>query len=80
MSRRSAQTGSISISGDWWRVRFWMDVPGQENRVRMSKRICPVSGPGVLTESERSRKAKRIVAEPQGSPKTGHVGSAENRP
>jgi hypothetical protein len=29
----------------------------------MSKRICPVSGPGVLTESERRRKAKRLVAE-----------------
>jgi hypothetical protein len=40
-----------------------MDVAGQENRVRMSKRICPVSGPGVLTESERRRKAKQLVAE-----------------
>ena len=28
----------------------------------MSERICPVIGPGVLTESERKRKAKRIVA------------------
>ena len=62
MSRRSGQTGSISINGNWWRVRFWKDVEGQEQRLRMSERICPVSGPGSLTESERRRKAKQIVA------------------
>ena len=28
----------------------------------MSERICPVIGPGVLTESERKRKARQIVA------------------
>jgi integrase len=61
MSRRSGQVGSISVSGKWWRVRFWMDVEGQEQRQYMSERICPVSGPGALTESERKRRAKRIV-------------------
>ena len=29
----------------------------------MSERICPVSGPGLLTESERKRKAKQIIAD-----------------
>ena len=62
MSRRSGQTGSISISGNWWRVRFWKDVDGQEDRMYMSERICPVIGLGVLTESERKRKARQIVA------------------
>jgi hypothetical protein len=38
-----------------------MDVEGQEQRQYMSERICPVSGPGVLTKSERKRMAKRIV-------------------
>ncbi len=61
MSRRSGQVGSISVSGNWWRVRFWLDVEEQEQRQYMSERICPVSGPGVLTESERRRRAKRIV-------------------
>ena len=62
MSRRRGQTGSISINGKWWTVRFWMDIPGQENRIYMREKICPTSGPGLLTASARGRKAKEIIA------------------
>ena len=63
MSRRSGQTGHIEQTGNWFVVRFWMDVPGQEKRKHMSIRICQINGPGRLTKAERERKAKQIIAE-----------------
>src|ERR1700740_3728031 len=60
MSRRS-QVGSIEVSGKWYVVRFWKDVPGQENRIHACERICPVEGPGALTKAERKRMALDIV-------------------
>ena len=60
MSRRS-QVGSIEKTGKWYVVRFWKDVPGQEQRVHASERICPVSGPGSLNRTERRRRALQIV-------------------
>jgi len=62
MSRRSGQDGSIQKEGKWYVVRWWMDVEGQEKRERKYARICPVSGPGKLSASERERKAKEIIA------------------
>ncbi len=62
MSRRSGQNGYIERSGKWYVVRFWMDVPGQEKRQHVRQKVCPISGPGSLTESERRRKAKEIIA------------------
>src|SRR5882757_8937070 len=62
MSRRSGQSGSIQQDGNWYVVRFWKDVVGQEKRQRVYERICPVSGPGKLSASERERKAKEIIA------------------
>jgi integrase len=60
MSRRS-QVGSIETSGKWYVVRFWKDVPGQDERIHASERICPISGPGSLTKAERRTKALEIV-------------------
>lgn len=62
MSRRSGQSGSIQEDGNWYVVRFWKDVAGQEKRQRVREKICPISGPGKLSASERERKAKEIVA------------------
>ena len=62
MSRRRGQNGYIETSGNWWVVRFRMDVPGQEDRTNMREKICPISGPGSLSASERKRKAKQIIA------------------
>src|SRR5258707_10311394 len=39
-----------------------MDVEGQEKRRRVYERICPVSGRGSLSASERQRRAKEIIA------------------
>ena len=57
-SLRSADT-----SGKWWVVRWWMDMEGQDKRVHKRARICPISGPGVLSKSERLRRAREIVTE-----------------
>lgn len=62
MSRRSGQNPKPQKEGNWYVVRFWMDVEGQEKRKRMYERICPVSGPDKLSASERERKAKEIIA------------------
>ena len=42
-------------------IRYWKDIAGQEKRVRMRERICPISGPGSLSKSERQRKARDII-------------------
>jgi hypothetical protein len=63
MSRRSGQSGYIEKSGNWYVVRFRMDVPEQAKRKHMCVRISPISGPGSLTKPERERKAKEIIAE-----------------
>ena len=63
MSRRRGQNGSIEGSGKWYVVRWWMDVPGQEKRKLMRKRVCPVSGPGLLSKSERERRGREIIVE-----------------
>jgi integrase len=40
-----------------------MDVPGQEERKHMRARACPISGPGLLSTSERERRGREIIAE-----------------
>src|ERR1700757_714031 len=61
LSRRTGQDGHIEKSGRWFVVRFWKDIAGQERRVHVRERICPISGPGLLSKSERKRKAKEII-------------------
>ncbi|HJT71530.1 MAG TPA: site-specific integrase [Terriglobales bacterium] len=61
MARRSGQSPKPEVHGGWWTVRFWIDVPGQEARVRVRERICPISGPGLLPRPEIARKAKEII-------------------
>jgi len=61
LSRRTGQEGHIEKSGRWYVVRYWKDIAGQEKRQHVRERICPISGPGRLSSSERKRKAKEIV-------------------
>jgi Phage integrase family len=63
MSRRTGQNGHLERSGKWWVVRWWMDVAGQEERVHERARVCPITGPGSLTQSARERRAREIIAE-----------------
>ena len=60
MSRRF-QTGSIEKSGKWVVVRFWKDLAGEDKRVHACERICPVSGPDKLNNTEIQRKAQEIL-------------------
>ena len=62
MSRRSGQSGHVEVSDRWYVVRFWMDISGQQERRLVREKICPANGPGRLSESERKRKAKEIIA------------------
>ncbi len=61
MSRRSGQNGYIEKSGNWYVVRWRMDVEGQDERRCLREKICPISGPDKLSASARERKAKVIV-------------------
>lgn len=61
MSRRRGQNGHIEKSGKWFVVRFWKDIAGQEKRQHVRERICPISGKGSMTASQRERRAKEIV-------------------
>jgi hypothetical protein len=62
MSRRRGQNGHPEKSGKWWVIRWWMDVPGKEERVLKRAKICPISGPGSLSDSERKRRGREIIA------------------
>src|SRR5215831_1440973 len=61
LSRRTGQSGHIEKSGRWYVVRYWKDITGQEKREHVRERICPISGPGSLSQSERKRRAKEII-------------------
>jgi integrase len=61
LSRRTGQNGHIEKSGRWFVVRYWKDIPGQDRRVHVRERICPISGHGLLSKSERKRKAREII-------------------
>ena len=42
-------------------VRYWKDIAGEENRQLVRERICPISGPGLLSKSERKRRAREVI-------------------
>ena len=63
MSRRTGQNGHLERKGKYWVVRWWEDVFGQNERIHRSAQICPISGPGSLTKSERERRAREIIRE-----------------
>jgi integrase len=65
MSRRSGQNGTVVIAGNWYRVRWRMDVEGQEKRINMNEKVAPVvfdrNGEPKLPSAEVERKAREIV-------------------
>lgn len=70
MSRRPGQDGSKEYKeGGWWKVRVWVDIPGQTERSHPGIPICPVEGPGALNASERSARKREIIAEHTGKNK-----------
>jgi integrase len=65
MNRRSGQNGTVVIAGNWYRVRWRMDVVGQEQRINMNEKVAPVvfdrSGKPKPPSSDVLRKAREIV-------------------
>jgi integrase len=65
MSRRSGQNGTVVIAGNWYRVRWRMDVEGQEKRISMNEKVAPVifdrSGNPKPPSIDVLRKAREIV-------------------
>jgi integrase len=65
MNRRSGQNGTVVIAGKWYRVRWRMDVEGQEKRINMNEKVAPVvfdkNGEPKLPSVEVQRKAREIV-------------------
>ena len=57
MSRRSGQNGSIVIQSGWYRVRWRMDVEGQEERINMSEKIALV----VLDKGGKPKPASQAI-------------------
>jgi hypothetical protein len=70
MSRRPGQEGSREyIEGSRHKFRLWLDVPGQDERVHASIKICPVEAPGALNPSKRSARKRELLAEYTGKNK-----------
>ena len=42
-------------------MRFWLDISGQDRRMHVRERVCPISGPGLLCKNDRKRKAREII-------------------
>jgi integrase len=62
MSRRSGQKGQVVKKGGMWHVRFYVDVPGKEERQRKSVPIGPIKGERKLTKPEAERKGAELIA------------------
>jgi integrase len=65
MSRRSGQNGTVVIAGKWYRVRWRMDVEGQEERINMNQKVAPLlfdrSGKPKPPSIDVLRNAREIV-------------------
>src|ERR1700733_3006726 len=58
MSRRSGQNPKPVIHRGWWTIRYWIDVRGQEMRMRVLWRGQHRSDPRRDASSEMARKAR----------------------
>jgi len=62
MSRRFGQKGTVVKKGCMWHVRYYVDVQGQDKRLRKSVPIGPCIGKDKLTKPEAVRKGAEIIA------------------
>jgi hypothetical protein len=56
MNRRKGQNGAVIQSG-WYRVRWRMDIEGQEQRIHMSEKVAPV----VIDKDSNPKPASQAV-------------------
>ena len=59
MRRRSGQSGQVVRKGKTWHVRFYVDVPGRQKRLRKSVPVGPAVGKEKLTKSEAHAQGRR---------------------
>jgi integrase len=78
MRRRSGQSGSIHKKWNQWHVRFYVDVPGSNKRLRKSLPVGPATGKEKLKKSEATRKGAEIVATSTGVNQTQHLARSRN--
>jgi hypothetical protein len=57
MNRRKGQNGAVVIQSGWYRVRWRMDIEGQEERIHMSEKVGPV----VIDKDGNSKPASQAV-------------------
>jgi integrase/recombinase XerD len=62
MSARSGQRGYLERKNGYWRIRFRVDEPGKFERKYRAVRLCPISGDGALSKTERLPKALEIIS------------------
>jgi hypothetical protein len=62
MSRRSGQKGQVVKKARVWHVRFYVDLPGQEDRQRKSVAVGPCVEPKRLTKAEVQRKRAEVIS------------------
>jgi len=74
MSRRSGQSGQVVERGLQWIGRYYVDVPGQDKRVRKS---IPIGSTKVMGKFEAKRKLKDLIEE-QGVNKPAHLERSVN--
>jgi hypothetical protein len=55
MNRRKGQNGTVVIQSGWYRVRWWMDIEGQEDRIYMSEKVAPVVIDKDVTQSRHHK-------------------------
>jgi integrase len=58
LSRRSGQAGAVVRKGNIWHGRYYVDVPGQEERRRVSVPLCPTNS---MTKPEARRKLQAAL-------------------
>jgi integrase len=74
MSRRSGQSGQVVERGLQWIGRYYVDVPGQDKRVRKS---IPIGYTKTMGKFEARRKLKDLIEE-QGINKPAHLERSVN--
>ena len=57
--RSRFQKGCLQNVGDWIVVRFRIDTP--QGRELKAEKVCPASGPDLLTKAEQKRRAAEII-------------------
>jgi hypothetical protein len=70
INRRKGQNGTVVIQCGWYRVRWRMDIEGQEERIHMSEKVAPVviDKDGNPKPASQAVRLAREIVERSGAP------------